>query len=141
MITTYLITKKNIMDTAVQNAQSVQLILKYTYGIVPIVAGLDKFTNLLTHWEDYLSPSIAGMLPFSAGTFMHIVGIIEIVAGILVLFRPRPGGYVVMAWLTLIALTLIFGGHYFDVAVRDLVMAIGAYCLARLSPFVSTRIA
>ncbi len=129
------------MDTTVQNAQSVQSILKYTYGIVPIVAGLDKFTNLLTRWEDYLSPSIIKMLPFSAGTFMHIVGIIEIVAGILVLFRPRIGGYVVMAWLTLIALTLIFGGHYFDVAVRDLVMAIGAYCLARLSPLVSTRIA
>ena len=73
------------------------------------------------------------MLPFSAGTFMHIVGIIEIAAGILVLFRPRIGGYVVMAWLTLIALTLILGGHYFDVAVRDLVMAIGAYCLAKLS--------
>jgi uncharacterized membrane protein HdeD (DUF308 family) len=73
------------------------------------------------------------MLPFSPATFMHIVGIIEIVAGILVLFRPRIGGYVVMAWLALIALTLIFGGHYFDVAVRDLVMAIGAYCLARLS--------
>lgn len=141
MITTHLFTKKFIIDTTVQNAQSVQKILKYTYGIVPILAGLDKFTNLLTRWEDYLSPSIIKMLPFSAGTFMHTVGIIEIVAGILVLFRPRPGGYVVMAWLTLIALTLIFGGHYFDVAVRDLAMAIGAYCLARLSPFVSTRIA
>jgi uncharacterized membrane protein YphA (DoxX/SURF4 family) len=121
------------MDTTVQNTQSVQGILKYTYGIVPIVAGLDKFTNLLARWEDYLSPSVTKMLPFSPATFMHIVGIIEIVAGILVLFRPRIGGYVVMAWLALIALTLIFGGHYFDVAVRDLVMAIGAYCLARLS--------
>jgi len=129
------------MDTTVQNAQSVQRILKYTYGIVPIVAGLDKFTNLLTRWEDYLSLSINKMLPFSPGTFMHIVGIIEIVAGILVLLRPRIGAYVVMAWLTLIALTLIFGGHYFDVAVRDVVMAIGAYCLAKLSAFVSARIA
>ena len=121
------------MDTTVQNSQSVQGILKYTYGIVPIVAGLDKFTNLLTRWEDYLSPPIIKMLPFSTGAFMHIVGIIEIIAGILVLLRPRIGGFVVMAWLTLIALTLIFGGHYFDVAVRDLVMAIGAYCLAKLS--------
>jgi uncharacterized membrane protein YphA (DoxX/SURF4 family) len=129
------------MDTTVQNAQGIQKVLQYTYSIVPIVAGLDKFTNLLTRWEDYLSPSIIKMLPFSADIFMHIVGIIEIVAGILVLIRPRIGGYVVMAWLTLIALTLIFGGHYFDVAVRDLVMAIGAYCLAKLSPFVSTRIA
>lgn len=121
------------MDTSAQNIQSVQRILQYTYGIVPIVAGLDKFTNLLTHWEDYLNPSIVGMLPFTAGLFMHIVGIIEVVAGILVLLRPRIGSYVVMAWLIVIALTLIFGGHYFDVAVRDIVMAIGAYCLAKLS--------
>lgn len=127
------------MDTTVQNEQGVRRILQYTYGIVPIVAGLDKFTNLLTRWEDYLSPSITRMLPFSAGTFMHIVGIIEIVAGILVLLRPRIGGYVVTAWLTLIALTLIFGGHYFDVAVRDLVMAIGAYCLAKLSAVDTTQ--
>ena len=127
------------MDTAVQNAQSVQKILKYTYGVVPVVAGLDKFSNLLTRWEDYLSPSIIKMLPFNAGTFMHIVGVIEIVAGLLVLRRPRAGGYVVMAWLTLIALTLISGGHYFDVAVRDLVMAIGAYCLAKLSGKESPR--
>ena len=132
MLATNLFTKKKIMDTTVQSAQSVQKILKYTYGIVPVVAGLDKFTNLLTKWKDYLSPSIIKMLPFDAGTFMHIVGIIEIVAGILVLVRPQAGGFVVMAWLTLIALTLISGGHYFDVAVRDLVMAIGAYCLAKL---------
>ena len=80
------------------------------------------------------------MLPFDAGTFMHIVGIIEIVAGILVLIQPRIGGYVVMAWLTLIALTLIFGGHYFDVAVRDLVMAIGAFCLAKLSSLSTNKV-
>jgi len=121
------------MDTTVQNTQNVQRILQYTYGIVPIVAGADKFANLLTRWEDYLSPSLIEILPISAGAFMHIVGIIEIAAGILVLLRPRIGGYVVMAWLILIALTLISGGHYFDVAVRDLVMAIGAYCLAKLS--------
>ena len=127
------------MDTIIQNPQNVQKILKFTYSIVPIVAGLDKFTNFLTKWEDYLSPSFIKMLPFSPGTFMHIVGIIEIVAGILVLLQPRIGGYVVMVWLTLIALTLIFGGHYFDIAVRDLVMAIGAFCLAKLSSFVSTN--
>lgn len=125
------------MNTTTQAAPNVQGILKFTYGIVPIVAGLDKFTNILTRWEDYLSPFIIKMLPFSATTFMHIVGVIEIVAGILVLTRPRIGGYVVMAWLVLIALTLIFGGHYFDVAVRDIVMAIGAFCLASLSlPYV-----
>jgi uncharacterized membrane protein YphA (DoxX/SURF4 family) len=141
MITKNFITKKNIMDTTVQNAQNVQKILQYTYGIVPVVAGLDKFSNLLTRWEDYLSPSIIKMLPFSAETCMHIVGIIEIIAGILVLIRPRPGGYVVMAWLTLIALTLITGAHYFDVAIRDLVMATGAYCLVKLSEISTNQIA
>jgi uncharacterized membrane protein YphA (DoxX/SURF4 family) len=121
------------MDTAIQQAGKVQQVLKYTYGLVPIVAGADKFFNLLANWEDYLSPSISKLLPFSATTFMSIVGIIEIVAGILVLIRPRIGGYVVMAWLAAIALQLIIGQHYYDVAVRDLVMAIGAFSLAKLS--------
>lgn len=107
--------------------------MKYTYGLVPIVAGLDKFTNLLTNWKDYLSESVTNMLPFSAATFMSIVGIIEIAAGLLVLLRPKIGDWVVMAWLILIAFTLIFSGRNFDVAVRDLVMAVGAFALAKLS--------
>ena len=121
------------MDTAIQQTHSAQKILKYTYGLVPIIAGLDKFTNLLTNWEDYLSEPVLSILPFSAGTFMVIVGIIEIAAGVLVLLRPRIGAYVVMAWLIAIALTLVLGGKYFDVAVRDLVMAVGAFVLAKLS--------
>ena len=73
------------------------------------------------------------MLPFSASTFMSIVGVVEIVAGIIVLVRPRIGGYIVTVWLIAIALNLIIGAQYYDVAVRDLVMAIGAFSLARLS--------
>lgn len=137
----YFSTKTYIMDTIVQNAAGSQQILKYTYGLVPIVAGLDKFTNLLTDWKGYLSGSIKSMLPMDASTFMYIVGIIEIIAGLLVLAKPRIGAYIVMVWLILIALTLIAGGHYFDVAVRDLVMAIGAFVLARLSVAVSPRLA
>jgi len=121
------------MNTLTQNTEKVQQVLKYTYGLVPIVAGLDKFTNLLTNWQDYLSPFVTNMLPFSAGAFMEIVGIIEIAAGVLVLIRPHIGAYVVMGWLALIALNLNLSGHYFDVAVRDLVMAIGAFSLAKLS--------
>ncbi len=121
------------MDTAIQQTHSAQKILKYTNGFVPIVAGLDKFTNLLIRWEDYLNAPVVDILPFSAGTFMSIVGIIEIAAGVLVLLRPRIGAYVVMTWLIAIALTLIAGGKYFDVAVRDLVMAVGAFVLAKLS--------
>ena len=113
--------------------KQIQNLLRLTFGIVPIVAGLDKFTNLLTHWADYLNPAVAHILPVSAMAFMKIVGIIEIVAGIIVLVRPLVGAYIVMAWLICIALQLIAGGHYLDVAIRDLVMAIGAYTLARLS--------
>lgn len=112
-------------------------LLKYTFVIVPIVAGVDKFTNLLAHWEQYINPSIAGMLPFSAATFMMIVGVIEITAGIIVLRKPEIGGYIVAAWLTVIALTLLLGFNYVDVAVRDLVMAVAAFSMARLSKIVS----
>lgn len=116
--------------------KSVWIILRFTFGIVPIVAGLDKFTDLLTVWENYLNPSVAAMLPCSPHTFMIIVGIIEIIAGIIVFAKPGIGGFIVMAWLILIALTLLASGKYLDVAVRDLVMAIGAMSLARLSKVV-----
>ncbi|WP_147676309.1 hypothetical protein [Algibacter pacificus] len=115
------------------NNLMVEKLLYYTFGIVPIVAGLDKFTNILTDWTQYLSSGMVDMLPFEASTFMIVVGIIEIIAGVLVLMRPIIGSYVVMAWLILIALTLIFSGSFLDVAVRDLVMAIAAFSLAQLS--------
>jgi uncharacterized membrane protein YphA (DoxX/SURF4 family) len=113
--------------------QQLQSTLKLTFGIVPIVAGLDKFTNLLTNWSNYLGSNVKNMLPIDALVFMKIVGVIEIVAGIIVLIRPLIGAYIVMAWLICIAIELIIGGHFFDVAVRDLVMAIGAYTLAQLT--------
>lgn len=111
-------------------------LLKYTFGIVPIVAGADKFTNLLTHWEQYVNPSIASLLPFSPSVFMMIVGVIEIAAGIIVLKKAEIGGYIVAGWLTVIALTLLFGFNYADVAVRDLVMAIAALSMARISKII-----
>ena len=119
-----------------QLVRSVWMILKITFSVVPVVAGLDKFTDLLVNWDMYLHPGIASMLPFSSHTFMQIVGVIEIIAGILVFAKPAVGGWVVMAWLICIALTLIASGHYLDVAVRDLVMSVGAMSLARLSKLV-----
>lgn len=107
--------------------------LHLTYGLVPIVAGLDKFTNLLVNWESYLAGWLVNLLPVSGSTFMGIVGVIEIAAGVLVLVRPLIGAYVVMGWLVCIALSLVSGGGYFDVAVRDLVMAVGALTFARLT--------
>lgn len=111
-------------------------LLKFTFGIVPIVAGLDKFTNLLANWEQYINPTLGGILPFSSHTFMMIVGVIEIIAGIIVLIRPAIGGLIVSAWLTLIALTLLASGHYLDVAIRDLVIAIGAFSLTKIAKFI-----
>ncbi len=108
-------------------------LMKFTFVVVPIVAGMDKFTNLLTNWEQYLNPSMVGMLPFSGTTFMIIVGVIEIIAGIIVLRKPEIGGYIVAAWLALIALTLLIGGRYLDIAVRDLVMSVSALSMARLA--------
>ena len=122
------------MNTNLKKLDSLQLVLRLTYGLVPIVAGLDKFFNVLTTWQQYVSPTVSRLLPINPSTLMHVVGLIEIAAGIVVLSRfTTVGAYVVSAWLTLIALSLISSGHYFDVAVRDIVMAVGAYSLGVLS--------
>lgn len=115
------------------NIDSIYRPLWLTYGLVPLLAGLDKFLNLLTDWEKYLSPTVAGLLPVSPQTFMHAVGVIEVVVGLLVLTRwTRLGAWIAAAWLVLIALNLVTLG-LFDIAVRDLAMAVGAYTLARLA--------
>lgn len=121
------------METKNQTVKEVFTLLKYVFVVVPIVAGVDKFLNLLTNWEQYINPSLEGVLPFSPAAFMMVVGAIEIIAGILVFLNPRVGGLIVAAWLTSIALTLLIGFNYVDVAVRDLVMAITAFSMAKLS--------
>lgn len=115
------------------NVRFVQMLLKYTFGLVPIVAGLDKFSNILTDWSQYLSPGFVEILPMEPSAFMMIVGVIEIIAGILVLVKTRVGAYVVAVWLVGISLSLIFSWTYVDVAVRDMVMAIAAFSLGKLS--------
>ncbi|EAR01148.1 hypothetical protein [Maribacter sp. HTCC2170] len=115
-----------------ENVQLVKTILKYTYGLVPIIAGADKFTGLLTDWGKYVSNGLIEMLPFGTEAFMMIVGAIEIIAGVLVLLKPRIGALVVMGWLVAIALTLLFSWSFIDVAIRDLVMAVGAFSMAIL---------
>lgn len=104
--------------------------LRIAFGLAAFLAGLDKFFNLLTTWEQY-APSL---IPLDAALLMRVAGVIEMIAGLAILAGlTRLGGYVVAAWLTLIALSLVATGKYFDVAVRDLVMACGAFTLARLS--------
>ena len=107
--------------------------LRVAYGLVPLLAGLDKSFGILTDWERYLSPALVNLLPVTAHTFMCSVGVIEIAAGLLVLGgAARLGGYIVAAWLVAISVNLIIAG-ILDVAVRDLVMAVGAYTLARVA--------
>lgn len=121
-------------------ASSVGWTLKIVFGIVPIVAGLDKFFNLLVVWEKYLARPFASIIPMSPTGFMHLVGIIEIVAGIGVLFTPwtRLFAWIVAIWLWCIAIDLIVGGFY-DIAVRDIVMGISSLCLARLAAALPAR--
>jgi len=107
-------------------------ILKWTYGLVPIVAGADKFTDILVNWDQYLAPAVTEIIPVAPHTFMIIVGVIEIIAGIVVLFRPKIGSLVVSLWLLGIAINLLLTGQYFDIAVRDTVMAIGSFVLFTL---------
>jgi len=108
--------------------------LRLALGIVPIVAGLDKFTNVLARWEDYLSPIARSLLPFSPTTFMHLAGLVEVAVGAgILLGRARIFGWVAMAWLLGIAVNLILTGHYLDVAARDVVMAVAAFALAKLA--------
>ncbi len=108
--------------------------LRVLFGFVPIAAGLDKFFNLLTKWEAYLNPLATRVIPVNPATFMHVVGIVEILAGVIVLTHwTRIGAYVVMAWLLAIALNLLTMGKFLDVAVRDVGLAIAAFSLAQLT--------
>jgi uncharacterized membrane protein YphA (DoxX/SURF4 family) len=108
--------------------------LRVGLGAAAFLAGLDKFFNLLADWPGYLSPVAAQLLPISPASFMHVVGIVEMAVGAAILAGlTQIGGYVAAAWLSCIAVNLVTTGRYFDVAVRDVVMAIAAFSLARLT--------
>jgi len=108
--------------------------LRVGLGLAAALAGLDKFFNLLTNWNMYLSPITERFLPVSGHTFMLITGLIEILIGLSILTRwTRIGAYVLSAWLVVISLNLVRTGNFYDVAVRDLEMAIAAFVLANLT--------
>ncbi len=108
-------------------------ILRLGFTVAPIIAGLDKFLGLLTNWDKYLAPQVSSTLGIHPHTFMMIVGVIEIIAGLLVAVAPRFGGYLVSAWLVGIIVNLLLVGGFLDVALRDLGLAMGAFALARLA--------
>lgn len=108
-------------------------ILHLGFVAAPTIAGLDKFFHFLVNWDQYLAPAIAQWLPVSAHTFMLIVGVIEIIAGLLVAVKPRIGGVVVALWLAGIIFNLLIAGKYFDIALRDFGLMLGALALSRLA--------
>lgn len=108
-------------------------ILHLGFTALPIIAGLDKFFHVLVNWDMYLAPAIARLSPVSTHSLMMVIGVIEIVAGILVALKPRIGAYVVAGWLVGIIIDLLMVSGYYDVALRDFGLSLGAIALARLS--------
>ena len=108
--------------------------LRVTLGAAAFLAGLDKFFNLLADWPAYLSPFVADVLPMRAASLMHVIGVVEmVVGGVILAGQTEVGGYVASIWLVGIAVNLVTTGRYFDVAVRDVAMAVAAFTLARLT--------
>jgi len=108
-------------------------ILHVAFIIAPIIAGIDKFLHLLVNWDQYLAPVVSRILGGHGHAFMLVVGVIEIIAGIGVAWRPRWFGYVVCAWLLGIIINLLLIPGFYDIALRDLGLALCALALARLS--------
>ena len=108
-------------------------ILRIGFAVAPIVFGADKFANVLVNWEKYLASWVRDISPFTATGTMHLVGVIEIVAGIAVALKPRYGAYIVAAWLGGIIIDLLTYSGYYDVALRDFGLMLGALTLARLA--------
>jgi uncharacterized membrane protein YphA (DoxX/SURF4 family) len=118
---------------ATDPAHQAFMLLRTVFTVAPILFGLDKFFNLLVDWPIYLAPWIDRIVPGTAQQAMYIVGVIEILAGILVAFAPRWGGLVVALWLAAIIVNLLTIGDYFDVALRDFGLLVGALALSRLA--------
>lgn len=115
------------------------LILRTAFTVAPILFGLDKFANVMTDWPKYLAPQLNDLVPGSAHQAMLAIGVIEVVAGLLVAWRPRIGAYVVALWLAGIIVNLLVLGGYGDVALRDFGLLLAALALARLAPAYSPR--
>jgi hypothetical protein len=108
--------------------------LRIGLGLGPLLAGLDKFFNILTDWTMYLNPLALKVVPLSPAAFMRVVGVIEMAVGIAILtVFTRLGAYIAAAWLVAIALNLVAMGMFFDLAVRDLEIALAAFVLAKLT--------
>ena len=109
------------------------LLLRTVFTVAPVVFGLDKFANVLTDWPTYLAPWIDGIVPGTAQQAMYAVGVVEVVAGVVVAVIPRFGGWLVAAWLFGIIVNLLTFPGFYDIALRDFGLLVGAVALARLA--------
>jgi len=108
-------------------------ILHFAFTVAPILAGLDKFFHLLVNWDMYLAPWIARLSPIGGHNLMLVIGVIEVIAGLLVAVKPKIGAPIVGVWLIGIIINLVSTGTYFDIALRDLGLSLGAWALWRLA--------
>lgn len=115
------------------------MVLRTAFVVAPVVFGLDKFPNVLVHWDKYLAPVLAKPLPVTPHQAMYVVGVIEVLAGLLVAFHPRLGAAVVVAWLGGIIVNLLLIPGYYDVALRDFGLLLAAVALQRLATRYDTR--
>jgi uncharacterized membrane protein HdeD (DUF308 family) len=132
--------QSSVIRTASPSYQAYQ-ILHIAFTIAPLIAGVDKFFHFLVNWDQYLSPLVTQTLHVAPHTFMLGVGVIEIVAGLLVAFMPAVGAWIVGLWLCGIIVNLLSIPAYFDIALRDLGLALGSFALARLAAEFETRAA
>jgi hypothetical protein len=114
-------------------------LLRVTFAALALIAGTDKFFNVLGSWRDYLAPEIPDLLGVSPQSVMHAAGVLEILAGLMVVFRPDIGGWLVAGWLWAIVANLLMLPGYYDVVLRDLALSLGAVALARLAPRLASR--
>ncbi|WP_222269002.1 hypothetical protein [Modestobacter marinus] len=126
-------------DTRSRADRQVLVLLRTGFTVLPIVFGLDKATDLLTDWSQYLAPQVDALIPGSAHQAMLAVGVVEVLAGLLVAVRPRIGGLVVAAWLAGIIGNLLLLGQHYDVALRDVGLLLTALSLARLAAALPRR--
>jgi hypothetical protein len=129
--------KLHLRDPAYQSF----LLLRVAFTVAPILFGIDKFFNWMVHWPNYLAPWINNIAPGTAQQFMYAVGAIEIVAGLVVAFAPRFGGYLVATWLggIIVSLLTVHTPRFYDVALRDFGLLLGALTLARLATAFTAR--
>jgi DoxX-like protein len=110
-------------------------LMRLGYTVLPIAMGIDKFFNAMVSWPQYLAGWINDIAPGTAQQFMYFVGAVEILAGLIVLLKPRCGAYVVAAWLAGIVINLFSTGNWWDIGVRDFGLMLGALALGRLAAY------